>query len=587
MSSSVVTVAHFIDQYIPVTENWIAPVVRGAAGVRSSVLSVRRPVNVDQFPCGHIEALETLPPETLLEEARLLQRHGHIRHFRTAATRHGAEVIHAHFGDLGVRAIGLSRRLRVPLVTSFYGYDLSKLPRHPVWATAYQALFAHGDTFIVEGSHARRCLVELGCPEERVQVVHFGIDASARFVPRRLDAGGPLRVLLPARLVAKKGTTLALEGLARFRALRPDLPLAITLVGDGPERDNVFAAVKRLGLDSVVHAVPFWTHDEFVRRLADFHVVLQHSVTAPDGDHEGGAPVSLLEAQASGALVVATRHADIPEYVRDGQSGILVAERDVDGCAQALVALVERADSWPDMGRAGHDHVRAHYTAAAELNQLKAIYQDAVARPRQRSQRRRVGVAERWPDLLWLGAFFHNRGYVDDAAPIFEHIVRLDPANTDARFKLAVSVVRQAGSRKDPGVGPTVAAQVPTMDPAAALALAREAAASPEQQDVADAIADALLDGDPRFTPALYLKAGLAVAAGRRSQASAHYRRIVETSTDPLFVGGAHFHLGECLLHEGRATEARSAYRACLREIPSHRKAVARLLSLTGAPISS
>ena len=195
MSSSVVNVAHFIDQYIPVTENWIAPVVRGAAGVRSSVLSVRRPVNVDQFPCGHIEALETLPQETQLEEARFLQRHGHIRHFRTTATRHGAEVIHAHFGDLGVRGIGLSRRLRVPLVTSFYGYDLSKLPRHPVWTTAYQALFAHGDTFIVEGSHAQRCLVELGCPEERVQVVHFGIDVSARFVPRRLDAGGPLRAV--------------------------------------------------------------------------------------------------------------------------------------------------------------------------------------------------------------------------------------------------------------------------------------------------------------------------------------------------------------------------------------------------------
>ena len=65
---------------------------------------------------------------------------------------------------------------------------------------------------------------------------------------------------------------------------------------------------------------------------------VQHSIVAPDGDSEGN-PVAVMEAQLSGLPVVATRRG-IPEVVRDGETGLLVSEGDVDGMAVAMRRLV-------------------------------------------------------------------------------------------------------------------------------------------------------------------------------------------------------------------------------------------------------
>lgn len=582
MNDSSIRVVHLVNQYLPVTENWIAPVVRGADGIQSSVLSVRAPVNVEAFPVRDLEALETLDEQDLLAEARFLRRYGYVRRFRQAAERARANLLHAHFADLGIRAIGLSRRLRLPLVTSFYGYDLSQLPKQPVWADAYRALFAHGDAFVVEGSHARQCLLDLGCPPERVEVVRFGIDPATEFHPRTWRPGTPLRILMIARLVPKKGTVFALESLARFRQQRSDVAFEVTLVGDGPERDAVRSAIKRLALGDVVQMVPSWTHAEFVRRVGECHLLLQHSVTAPDGDHEGGAPVSLLEAQASGALIVSTRHADIPEYVRDGESGLLVPERDIAACAQAISELVDRAEQWPQMGRVGHDHVRSRYTVSGQLSHVLAIYARLAAQPRKRPSPVRLSDVERWPDLLWLGAFYKNHPDWDEASSVFRKIVAMDPDRTEARFMLAMSELRRSGNAGGRRLARLVSDQISRLTPEAAVSLARDAARWPAQRGLALEIADAVLARVPDYAPALYLRAGLELAAGRRGSALVHYRRILETSDDPLFVGGAHFHLAEDHLEAGRTEEARSAYRACLREIPNHRKAVERLLTLSG-----
>ncbi len=71
-------------------------------------------------------------------------------------------------------------------------------------------------------------------------------------------------------------------------------------------------------------------------------MLIHPSVTATDGDSEGGAPTILLEAQAIGTPVVTTRHADIPHVVPEGAGVYLCAEHDVDALGEALVAALMR-----------------------------------------------------------------------------------------------------------------------------------------------------------------------------------------------------------------------------------------------------
>src|SRR5205823_4306575 len=75
-------------------------------------------------------------------------------------------------------------------------------------------------------------------------------------------------------------------------------------------------------------------------RMRQARAFVQHSVEASTGDCEG-LPVGILEAGASGLPVIATRHAGIPEAVVDGETGVLVAEKDVRGMAHAMAHLLK------------------------------------------------------------------------------------------------------------------------------------------------------------------------------------------------------------------------------------------------------
>jgi glycosyltransferase involved in cell wall biosynthesis len=89
--------------------------------------------------------------------------------------------------------------------------------------------------------------------------------------------------------------------------------------------------------------------------------------------------VILLDAQAAGVPVVATRHADIPEYVADGRGGLLADERDVEGLVACIRQLVDRPESWVAMGRAGRRHVAEQYNAAIQAGRLEDLYDGFIA----------------------------------------------------------------------------------------------------------------------------------------------------------------------------------------------------------------
>jgi len=108
------------------------------------------------------------------------------------------------------------------------------------------------------------------------------------------------------------------------------------------------------------------------REMAGARAFVQHSLRAADGDSEG-TPVSILEAQASGLPVVATRHAGIPEVVLDGETGLLVAERDVDAMAAAMLRLLREPAYAGTMGAAGRRRVQELFTAERSLGLLADI----------------------------------------------------------------------------------------------------------------------------------------------------------------------------------------------------------------------
>ena len=88
----------------------------------------------------------------------------------------------------------------------------------------------------------------------------------------------------------------------------------------------------------------------------------------------------LLEAQAVGLPVVATKQAGIPEIVRDGHSGFLVPERDVGALAERLEFLIAHPETWSELGQAGREAVADHHDMEKLSGSLEEIYTRLVKR---------------------------------------------------------------------------------------------------------------------------------------------------------------------------------------------------------------
>lgn len=363
--------------FLPWSEAWLYDVVTASVSYEAQVLTRARE-NADAFP---------FEPVTLLAVARWRSGLAQIRRrlgFPDHSWRRSLQgleaapsVFHAHFGPVGWHVVdaGLS-----PVITSFYGFDASKSSTLKTWGSAYRRLFRGGAAFVAEGTAMRERLIELGAPPERTHVVPLIAHLDGEWRPASPGDGEPACVLMAGRLVEKKGF---IDGIAAFaEARRTGVAARLVIVGTGPEEKRLRMAARSNGIADVTEFVPSVPRDRFRDVVRSCHVLLQPSRTGSDGDAEGGAPTTLLEAQALGRVVVATDHADIPHVV-DPQAAYLSPEGEPEALASSLLRALSAPDEWRERGAAGRRFVEAHHSREHVASRLDALYDQVGASSRQ------------------------------------------------------------------------------------------------------------------------------------------------------------------------------------------------------------
>jgi len=373
------TIAHFVSPYLFRTGSWIHAQLVHARATRPIVIAhaLEAP---EAFPFDPIHAVTGGPGWLPRLRDRLVYIAGRYdpAPCLPILRREDAALIHAHLGWEGCRALGVARAAGLPLVTSFYGRDAGILPRRPWWRRRFTQLFTDGDAFLVEGPALGRRLEALGCPAQKIRVIHLGIDPTRiPFAERHPAPDGVIEILVSASMRPKKGVPQAVEA---FAAIAREFPTArLRILGDGPQRAQVEAAVRRHDLSARVVLEGYVDYARHLAALSAAQLFLAPSRTAPDGDTEGGAPVALIEAQASGLPIISTQHADIPEIVAP-KAGRLSPEYDEAALAANLRDLLAHPERWAVMGRAGRRHVESGFTVDAQVGRAEAVYEEVLRR---------------------------------------------------------------------------------------------------------------------------------------------------------------------------------------------------------------
>ena len=305
-----------------------------------------------------------------------------------------AELIHAYFGPVAWRMLALRRRLGLPLVVSFLGDEVAPSlspwwswwirtgDEPPDWPARLRELFEDADLLLAEGPFLRDRLIELGCPPEKVDVQRIAIPVGdMEFRARTAPRGRPV-VMFAGRFCEQKGLLEALRAVRDLRAEGRELEFRI--IGDDTLTDGRYAArvnafIREQGLDDCVTRLGFVNHDRYIEEMERADVFLHPSVVDSAGATEGGAPTTIIEAQALGMPVVSTLHCDIPNVTVPGESAELVPERDAAALARALGSVLDDPGRWEAMGRAGRRHVESNHDIAKEVELLEDRYLSLLA----------------------------------------------------------------------------------------------------------------------------------------------------------------------------------------------------------------
>ena len=291
------------------------------------------------------------------------------------ARRRGIDHLHAHFANVAAEVARLAARLAgVGWSMTAHAKDIFHEEVDP---ERLGRLLRDARATVTVSEFNARHLREL-CPEAapRVHRVYNGLDLAA--FAWSSPVARPPRVVAVGRLVEKKGFGVLVEACARLAAA--GRPVHCDIVGGGPHQEALAARVEEFGLGAGVRLLGPRTQDEVRERVGGAAVLAAPCIVGADGNRDG-MPTVLLEAMALGTPCVSTPVTGIPELVRDGETGLLVAENDPAALAAALERLLEDPPLRERLARAGRELLERSFQAdrsAARVRELWAAPQPAL-----------------------------------------------------------------------------------------------------------------------------------------------------------------------------------------------------------------
>lgn len=295
--------------------------------------------------------------------AQLISTHAALRRARREGRPY--ELVHSHWLlPTGMLAGLVAKWHRVPHVVTCHGSDLTKLTSSFFLKLKRWAL-KHVRQVHVNSPAMRDIAVSLHAQDHSVSLIPLGIAPPVGSETQRNSEC----VAFVGRLSPEKGADLFLQAFAQVRQYQAKV--TATLVGDGPEKEQLKTLTNELGL---THCVEFKGAVELTEARS---IIASAGLLVVPSRTEGLGLVA-LEALVQKTPVVASAVGGLPYALDQGRAGRLVEAGDCNALAQGMIAALTECDRTEELVSAGEQYALESFNLEQVSARLSQFYQGAL-----------------------------------------------------------------------------------------------------------------------------------------------------------------------------------------------------------------
>ncbi|MCX5702681.1 MAG: lipopolysaccharide heptosyltransferase II [Candidatus Omnitrophica bacterium] len=276
------------------------------------------------------------------------------------------DIVHARSRVPAWIAYFACRKTKKIFITTCHGYYKKHLFSHVMgWGKR---------VIVLSNSIGRHMVDDFGVPYERIRLIPRSVDLDKfKFISPDIKRGLEFHVGIIGRLTPIKGHLYFIKAMAKVARVVPHLK--IWIVGDSPPskdsyKEQVKVLVKRLGL---------WHCTEFLGVQRDIPAILNHLdllVLATTTQEAFGRVI--IEAQAAGVPVIATKVGGVVDIIDDEKTGLLIPPKDYTSMSQAVIRIFKDKELARNFAEAAYKKIKENYNIELMVKNTLCIYQDAM-----------------------------------------------------------------------------------------------------------------------------------------------------------------------------------------------------------------
>lgn len=290
-----------------------------------------------------------------------------VKHLAEIIKKEHIDIVHARSRVPAWIAYFACRKTNTVFITTCHGYYQKHIfSRVMGWAKR---------VIVISNIIGRHMIEDFNVPYERIRLIPRSVDLERfKFIDPKLKRKDEFNVGIIGRLTPLKGHFYFIKAMARLMHEIPNLK--IWIVGDAPSSKSAYKQqiqllVKRLGLDSITM---------FLGNQKDIPAIMEHLdvlVLATVTQEAFGRVI--IEAQASGVPVVATKVGGVIDIIEDNKTGLLVPPCDPSGIAEAVLRIYKDIELACQLSTEAYQKVKQKYSLELMAEKTLEVYQEALS----------------------------------------------------------------------------------------------------------------------------------------------------------------------------------------------------------------